>query len=503
VDDRTIPDSELTPARRWLILASITAATSLYAMAILIVSVVLPQMQGSLSATPDQIAWVMTFNILATAVVTPMTGWLPAMFGWRNVMIYGMLGFTLSTVACGLAESLNSLVFYRILQGGFGAPLIPLGQAIILSAFPRHQHSMATSIFGMAVVVGPIMGPIFGGFLSELYNWRFAFYMMVPFSIVGLAGLWLFLHDGGRRKGVKLDWTGFLALSTAIACLQLVLDRGERLGWFTSQEILIESFLGVAAFYIFLTHSLTAKEPFLDLRLLKDRNYTLGLIIVLIYGMLNFTPMVILPAMLKDLAGYPESIIGTLLGFRGVGAVMGFFASMWLGKLDPRVGITIGYLLQGISGWDMMGFTPDTTVSRVAMNSILQGLSVGLVWVPLTTATFATLPNSVFPETAAVYHLLRNLGSSIFISLSVLMAVRMSTVSYAELTTFITPFNEVLGQPEYSATIDLGSVTSLLGLSGELGRQADMIGFINAFGLYTVTSLAVLPLVFFVGKKKA
>ena len=151
----------------------------------------------------------------------------------------------------------------------------------------------------------------------------------------------------------------------------------------------------------------------------------------------------------------------------------------------------------------MMGFTPDTTVSRVAMNSVLQGLSVGLVWVPLTTATFSTLPNSVFPETSAVYHLLRNLGSSIFISLSVLMAVRMSTISYAELTAFITPFNEVLELPQYSSTIDLGSATSLLGLSGELGRQADMIGFINAFGLYTVTSLAVLPLVFFVGKKKA
>ena len=491
-------DIEISPVRRWLLLISITAATTLYAMAILIVSVILPQMQGSLSATPDQIAWVMTFNILATAVVTPMSGWLTSLFGWRNVMIYAMLGFAVATVLCGLSESLGALVFFRILQGGFGAPLIPIGQAVILSAFPRHQHSLVTSIFGMAVVVGPIIGPIYGGYLAELYNWRWAFYMMVPFALVGLGGLYFFLHDGGRTKGVRLDWTGFLALSITIACLQLVLDRGMRLDWFESAEILLETALGIGALYIFLTHSLTTKTPFLNLGLLRDRNYALGLVIVTVYGMLNFTPMVILPAMLKDLSGYPESIIGTLLGFRGVGAILGFFLSMWVGRLDPRVGITVGFVLQAYSGWDMMGFTPDTDVSRVAMNSVLQGLSVGLVWVPLTTATFSTLPRSVFPEASAVYHLLRNVGSSIFISLSVLLSIRMSTISYAELTEFINPFNEVLRQPEYGARIDLGNVTNLLSLSGELGRQADMIGFINAFALYTCTSLVVLPLVFFV-----
>ena len=472
-------------------------------MAILIVSVVLPQMQGSLSATPDQIAWVMTFNLLATAVVTPMSGWLTALFGWRRVMLYAMAGFTLATAACGFADSLGALVFYRILQGGFGAPLIPLGQAVMLSAFPRHQHSLVTSIFGMAVVVGPIIGPVFGGYLAELYDWRWAFYMMVPFSLVGFAGLWFFLHDGGKQEGVRLDWTGFLSLSICISCLQLVLDRGHRLDWFTSAEIVLEAALGLLAFYIFLPHSLTARKPFLDLRLLKDRNYALGLVIVTVYGMLNFTPMVILPAMLKDLSGYPESIIGTLLGFRGVGAVLGFFASMWMGKLDPRVGISVGFLLQTVSGWDMMGFTPDTAVSRVAINSVLQGLSVGLVWVPLTTATFSTLPREVFPESSAVYHLLRNVGSSIFISLSVLTAARMSQISYAGLTEFISPFNEVLRQPEYISSIDLGSVTSLLGLSGELGRQADMIGFIHAFGLYTCATVAVLPLVFFVRTPRA
>ena len=494
----SLPDGELSVARRWLILLSITGATTLYAMAILIVSVVLPQMQGSLSATPDQIAWVMTFNLLATAVVTPMTGWLTGLFGWRRVMLGSMSGFTLATIACGFSDSLGVLVFFRILQGGFGAPLIPLGQAVVLSAFPRHQHSLVTSIFGMAVVFGPIMGPIFGGYLAELYDWRWAFFMMVPFSLVGLAGLWFFLHDGGKKDGVRLDWTGFLALSISIACLQLVLDRGERLGWYGSAEILIEIGLGVAAFYVYLIHSFTARTPFVNLRLLRDRNYAVGLVIVTVYGMLNFTPMVILPTMLKELSGFPESVIGILLGFRGVGAVLGFFSSMFVGKMDPRIGITVGFLVQGLSGWDMMGFTPDTTVERVAFNSVLQGLSVGLIWVPLTTVAFSTLPASVFPEASAVYHLLRNVGSSMFISLSVFTAVRVSTISYAEMTEFINPFNEVFRHPQYSDSVDISSVTSLLGMSSEIGRQAQMLGFITASGLYMLTSLAVLPLVAFV-----
>lgn len=491
-------DVEISPARRWIILITVTAATTLYAMTILVVAVVLPQMQGSLSATPDQIAWVVTFNILATAVVTPMTGWLTGRFGWRNVMLYGMLGFSVATLMCGLAGSLESLVAYRILQGGFGAPIVPLAQAIILSTFPRRQHAVVTSIFGMGVVVGPIIGPYLGGYLTELHNWRWAFYMLVPMAVVGLVAVWFFLHDGGRRRGVRLDWTGFVALSAALAALQLVLDRGERLDWFDSPEIILEAGLGIVAFYIYLTHSLTTDRPFLDFKLLRDRNYALGLIIVTVYGMLNFTPMVMLPPMLKGIGGYPESIIGTLLGFRGIGAVIGFGSSAWVGRMDPRVGISVGYLLQAWSGWYMMGFNTEVSVFDVALTSTLQGISVGLIWVPLTTATFATLDKRHLPETSAVYHLLRNVGSSVFISLSVFVLIHTSQMNYSRLTQFIHPFNEAMRYPRYADAFEIESVTGLARISAELVRQASMIGFINAFGLYTLACVVVLPLVFFI-----
>lgn len=225
---------EPTAFQRGLILFTVTLASTLYGTTILVVSVILPEMQGSLSATQDQISWAMTLNILATAVVTPMTGWLVARLGRRNVMIWSQVGFVIATLFCGLAESLETLVVYRVLQGAFGAPIVPLGQATILDSFPKERHGFATSVFGMGVVVGPVIGPVLGGELAELYNWRWAFFMVVPVGLLGILGLWLTLTDSGRQGRVRFDWTGFLALSVAVACLQLVLDRGERLDWLES-----------------------------------------------------------------------------------------------------------------------------------------------------------------------------------------------------------------------------------------------------------------------------
>ena len=496
----TIAQSVETPGafRKWMLLVSVTLATTIYSMTVLIVSVVLPQMQGTLSATPDQISWVMTFNILATAVVTPVTGWLTSRFGWRKVMLTGVFGFCVATVLCGQADSLEALVFYRILQGGLGAPLVPLAQAVLLDSFERRQHGLVTSIFGMGVVVGPIIGPVFGGYLSELLNWRWAFYMIVPFGAAGFAGLWFFLRDGGREPGLKFDWTGFIALAFAISCLQLLLDRAERLDWFESSEIIVVASLGCFAFYIFIIHSLTSRSPLLELRLLKDRNYALGLIIVLIYGMLNFTPMVMLPPMLKGIAGYPESVIGMLLSARGAGALIGFFLAVWVGKLDPRIGMLVGFGLLVSSGWHMMTFDMNVTSFDVGITSAVQGFAVGILWVPLTIATFATLDNSKLAETMSVFHLLRNVGSSIFISLSVTILVRTSGINYARFTEFISPFNKLLGFTENNASFDISGLGGLAAISVELGRQADMIGFLNAFGAFTFASALALPLVLLV-----
>lgn len=489
---------ETSSHHRWLLLGIVVATATLYSMTILVVSVVLPQMQGSLSATPDQISWAMTANILATAVVTPLSGWLSGRFGWRNIMLYCLAGFTISTVLCGQAASLESLVIFRALQGGFGAPMVPLSQAIILSTFPKRQHGLATSLFGMGVVVGPIIGPIYGGYLSELYTWRWAFYMIVPMAVAGWIGLWAILHDGGRQERIQFAWTGFMSLAVALSCLQLILDRGQRLDWFHSVEIVTETVVGVFAFLLYLANSLLARTPLMNLRFLLNRNYGLGLIIVCVYGMLNFTPMVMLPPLLKNLGGYPDSIIGLLLAGRGAGAVLGFFLANWISRIDLRVGMLLGFLLQAWSGWVMTGFNMNVTMFDVLTISCAQGLAVGFIWVPLTVSTFARIETKHMAETSTMFHLLRNIGSSIFISLSVMTVVRSSASNFARLTEFVSPFNEALRDYGVSSLQSYGSLAELARLNAELVDQAQLIGFLNAFGLYTMMCLLVLPAIFMV-----
>jgi len=489
-------------ARRWWLLGVIVGTATLYSMTLLVVSVVLPQVQGTLSASPDQISWAMTYNILATAVVTPVSGWLAGRFGWRRVMLTCLAGFGISSVLCGFATSLEALVLFRILQGGLDAPLVPLTQTVTLSVFPRHQHRLATSLFGMGVVIGPIIGPIYGGYLSEIYNWRWAFFMIGPVALMAWFGLWALLPDRGRDQPVRFTWFGFLALAAALACLQLILDRGQRLDWLDSQEIVTEMVIGLLALGIFVAHSLLARTPLLDFRHLANRNYTLGLIIVLTFGMLNFTPMVMLPPMLKELGGYPDTIIGVLIAGRGMGAICGFFSSNWIGRLDPRIGVSAGFLLQAWAGWIMWGFNADVAAFDVMTTSLMQGFSIGLIWVPLTVSTFARVDTAHMAETSAVYHLLRNVGSSIFISLSVTTVIRTQTMNYGHLREFITPFNESFLGFSAVTGLDLDKLADLARLDAILTDQAQMIGFLNAFGLYTMVSLAVLPLVLLIRPPK-
>ena len=408
---------ELSLARRVMIMAAVVLASTLYATTLLVASTLLPQMQGSMAATPDEIAWTTTFNILATAIATPTTGFLVARFGRRRVMLFCVSGFTVATYLCGQAESLETVVLWRVVQGGIGAPVVPLANAIALDSFPRRRAGLVSSIFGMTVVLGPVAGPALGGMLAEAYNWRWAFYMIVPAGALAALALRLALPPDKPGGRVRLDWIGFLALSTAIACVQLVLSRGQRLDWYESPEIIAETCMAALAFYLFLAHSLTAERPFLNLRLLLDRNYALGMLLVFIYGMVNFTPIVLLPSLLQQHAGYPDSVIGLIVGYRGIGGTVGFCSTLLIGRWDPRIGMAIGFGLLVASGAWLMSLDLNVGVDVLLMNSMLQGVAVGIVWVPLTVMTFASLERRHLAESMSLFHLLRNVGSSLFISL--------------------------------------------------------------------------------------
>src|SRR5882757_7172945 len=495
------PAESYSAGRRILILVMVVLGSTLYATTLLIASTLLPQMQGAMSATQDEIAWAMTFNILATAVATPLTGWLAARFGRRDTMVWSILAFTVTTFLCGSAESLETLVLWRVLQGALGAPVIPLSQAILLDAFPKRQLGLVTSIFGMAVVIGPVIGPTVGGMLSELYSWRWAFYMIVPVGLVSFVGLRLTLPYDPPSGRTSLDWTGFLSLSVAIACIQLVLSRGQRLDWFEADEIILETFIAVVAFWIFLAHSLTATHPFLNLRLLLDRNYAIGLVLVLIYGMLNFTPMVLLPPLLQQHAGFPDQLIGEIIAARGVGATIGFFLAIFVGRMDPRIGLIGGFALQAISGFWLMGIDLNVDTGTLMANSLVQGIAIGVIWVPLTLVTFSNIAAANLAEGTAVFHLLRNIGSRFSISICVAAIVRANSANYSRLVELVNPFNRSLALPWVTGGWDTETVGGLAKLSKEIGRQAAMLGYINAFGFYTLASALAIPLILFVGRR--
>ena len=497
------PNHPTTVTRRIMIMLSIILGSTLYSTTLLIASTLLPQMQGAMSATQDEIAWVMTFNILATAVVTPMTGWLVASFGRRGVMVGSMALFSLFTYLCGAADSLETLVLWRILQGATGAPVTPLSQTILFDVFPRRQHRMITSIYGMTVVIGPVIGPALGGYMSDMYSWRWAFYGLVPVGVASCIGLQLSMLRDPPRQTVRLDWIGFLSLSAAISCVQLVLSRGQRLDWFESPEIWIETIAACFAFYIFVTHSLTARRPFLNLRLLLDRNYALGLALVGVFGMLNVTPMVLLPPLLQQHAGFPDALIGEVLAARGVGATIGFFAAMFIGRLDPRIGMTIGFGLQVLSGLWLMSVNLDVGMDVLVANSVLQGMAIGIIWVPLTIASFATLDSRFWPEVMSVFHLLRNIGSSFFISMCVADIVRVTAQNYSRLSEMISPFNDRLALPWVMGGWSIETLPGLARLSKEINRQAAMIGYLDAFAMYTAASAGAVVLVLLVRRRHA
>ncbi len=490
----------MSTARRNAVLAVVMLSATLYSTSILIVAAVLPQLQGSMSATPDEISWTMTFNILATAVATPLTGWLSGRFGRRNLLAGSVAMFAISTYFCGAAMSLESLIFWRIVQGAAGASMPPVGQSIVLDIFPKSQHGPVIGVYGIGVVMGAFIGPMVGGVMAEIYTWRYAFYLLVPISALASLGVFIILPRMHRTSAVKFEWTGFLLISTAIACIQLALSRGQRLDWFQSQEIVIEVFVGAVGFYLFVAHSLTHEKPFLNLKLLLNRNYSIGLILVTIYGMLNFTPMVILPGLLREHVGLPDSLIGYVVGSRGIGAMCGFFTAMFIGQKFPRKSIAAGFLIQVIAGLWLMTISLNTTPFVFALNGILQGFAVGIIWVPLTLVTFLTLDSKYLDETSSVFHLLRNIGSSFFISMTVTEIVRSASTNYERLTENISEFNPVLKLPWVMGEWHMDSIAGLMRLSREIGHQASLISYLNAFGMYTLASAAAIPLILFVSR---
>lgn len=480
-------------SHRWAVLFLVQISTLVFGMAITATTVVLPHIRGALSVNQDQASWIVTLFLVAAAVATPMTGWLAGKFGWRRFMVTALVGFTLSSIACGLAESLEILLLARVAQGLFGAPLMPLGQGMLLATFPRHMHPLVLMMWGVGAVMGPVLGPILGGVIAESLNWRWAFLIMAPIGVLCIGVAVFALGDQERGTSGRLGTFGFIGLAVSMGAAQLMLDRGHRLDWFESNEIILEAVLTVVGLVTFVTHTAYARVPFLNRRLFTDWNFAFGLVMVFIMGCLSYTPITLFPTLLQDLRHYPDDVVGYLISSRGMGNFCSFLIVVQFTRFNPRLALTVGLLLQVWAGWEMTRLDINLTNFDVFWTNFVQGFGFGLAYTPMTVLAFATLPTHLSVQAAAVFNLMRNFGSSLFISLSILVFLRSTAENYAGLSAVVNPLNEALRDPAVAGQWALDSSEGLAALSAEIQRQASMGGYLNAFELFTLVAVLSLP----------
>jgi DHA2 family multidrug resistance protein len=482
-------------AHRGLLTVSIMLATIMQAVDTTITTVALPHIQGSMSATVDQIAWVLTSYIVASAIMTPPTGYLAARIGRKRLFMMAVTGFTLASMLCGAATSLPELVIFRILQGVFGAGLVPLSQAVLLDSYPRERHGSAMAIWGLGVMVGPILGPTLGGYITDLYNWRWVFYINLPVGLLTLAGLYAFVPETERSSERKFDFFGFALLSLAIGAMQMMLDRGQGQDWFSSPEIVTEAVVAGVCLYLFLVHMMTHARPFIELGLFKDRNLVMGLVFIFIFGIVLLATMALMPPFLQNLMGYPVLTTGMILAPRGVGTMVAMLiVGRLIERIDARYLILVGLLLIALSMREMSEFTIQVGVGDIIRTSVVQGLGMGLVFVPLSTISFATLAPHYRTEATAIFSLLRNIGSSIGISLVVGLLGVYTQVNHASLAAHVTPFNPMMHAPFLPPAWNIGDSAGLAALNAEINRQATTIGYLNDFKFMMYVTLLALPL---------
>lgn len=475
-------------ARRFITL-SVMAATVMNSLDSTIANVALPHIQGSISASGEEITWVLTSYIVAAAIMTPLTGWLAGRFGRKKLMLWSIIGFTVASGLCGLANSLGGLVGFRLLQGLFGAALVPMSQAILLDINPPDRHGPAMAVWGMGAMLGPIIGPALGGWLTENLSWRWVFYINLPIGLLAFIGMSTFLSETKNSAKLRLDLFGFGMLALAIGALQLMIDRGQSKDWFNSLEICIEGALGLFFGYLFVVHTLTARKPFIDIGLFKDRNFSIGSILGFFLGTVLFGVLALLPTMLETLMGYPVVLTGLVTAPRGLGTLLSMLVvGRIIKRVDARLLIFTGFALAGYSLRMMAGFSLGMSEAPVIISGFIQGVGTGLVFVPLTTIAFGTLDPKYRNEGAAMFTLTRSIGSAVGISVLQALTTRNAATVHSRLVEGVRPDNPVVDQ-----SFDFNLPGAVASINAEITRQASMVSYIDAFWLLFVLTLVVIP----------
>jgi len=473
------------------------SATLMQVLDTTIVNVALPHMQGSLGATPDEISWVLTSYLVASAIVMPLTGFFTDKFGRRKYLLICISGFIVASGLCGAAQTLTEIVAFRILQGLFGASLVPLSQAIMTDVFPPEERGSAMAIWGMGVMVGPILGPTLGGYLTEVTTWRWNFYINLPVGILSFLLAWYVVPDT-EKKTRKMDWFGLSLISIGIAATQYFFDRGNHDDWFQSPTMCFVALLSVGSIGGFLYYCLKGRiDAVFDLRVFKDLNFTMACLVMAVFGLGLYGTMVIMPLLLEDLLNYPVIIAGLVLAPRGISSLIGMmFVGRWVNRYDPRLLVMAGMLLSMLGTWACTLYNLNINPFWIIWPLLIQGFGLSLVFVPISTIAFSTLSPALRSEAAGLYSLIRTLGSSIGISIVITYYTRHVQAAWNQMGGSINPYNPQLTAYLQAGNLSLNDPSTLNILARELGRQAQMVSFINAFGFISMSFLVVLPLIF-------
>ena len=485
---------------RAAITASIMLATIMQGVDNTIANVALPHIQGSLSVSQDQAAWVLTSYIVSAAIMMPLTGWLAGHFGIKYVFLISVAGFTLASALCGSATSLPQLVIYRMLQGVCGAALVPLSQSVLFQINPPERHGQAMAVWGSGVILGPIMGPTLGGWLTQDYSWRWVFYINLPFGVLAGLGILVFITDTRRAHRELFDFFGFATLSVGIGALQLMLDRGQLVDWFHSREIWVEATVSAVAFYLFIVHTATATDrSFLNRELLKSPNFVTGTILMFLIGGILSGTLALIPTMLQHLMNYPVLTTGLITSPRGLGTMAAmFFVGRLVGRVDARLLILAGLAVTALSLWQMTGFALGMGMGLVLASGILQGFGLGCTFVPLNTIALSNLPRHIMTQGTAIRSVMRNIGGSIGISILEALLAQNTQAVHSRLVEHLRPDNPLAQAPFLGAHFSLTTPSGVAALNAEVTRQAAMVAYIDDFALMMLVVLLSMPLLLMV-----
>jgi MFS transporter, DHA2 family, multidrug resistance protein len=497
---QTLSAPTVVVKNRALLTVALMLGTVMQVLDTTIANVALPHMAASLGAAQNEITWVLTSYIVAAAIATPLTGWLADRMGQKRLFILAVAGFTTASVLCGIATSLDEMVLFRIVQGLCGAVIAPLAQTVMLNINPRERVGQAMAIYGAGIMVGPIIGPTLGGWLTESFNWRWVFLVNLPVGIATAFMLFIYMPTTEIRLR-RFDFFGFGVLAVAVGSLQLLLDRGADVGWFQATEVWIYLGLVISGLWVFVVHCLSAESPFIDLRIFKDLNFTMGSLFMFIIGITLFSGLALLPPLLQNLMGYPVILTGIVMAPRGVATMASMIiVGRLTGRVDARLLMLFGIALMAYSLFAMTSFDLQMDFWPVVITGCIQGFGMGFLFVPLTTLAFATIPSKYRADGTSMFALVRNMGQGVGISLVTAVLSSMLQVNHAELGARLTATSPAVMNQVPSLLTGNGQIVSII--SGLVSQQAAMMSYLDDFVLMMWLSISAVPIILLLRSNK-